>query len=490
MSEFKARIVAELDTAKLNQQIKELQNKDINLTVKTDTATKNVVQVDKAIKQTTKSAETFGQKLKNALGIGSAAALAYKGISLIRQAANNAVNSVKELNQSLTNLRIVTGANQSEAEQYMTTYNSMAQSLGSTTTEVADAAVDWLRQGKSISETNQLIQDSVKLAKIGMIDTSDATTYLTSALNGYRLEANQASDVVDKLAKLDSAAAITASGLAEGMARTANTARDAGVSMDELLAYLATVGEVTQKSMSSVGESLKTVFTRMSNVKLGKIDFTNEDGTTESLSDVETVLNQLDIKLRATNNEFRDFSDVLAEVGSKWTNYSGVQQAAIAKSFAGVRQQENFRVLMNNFDKVKKYTDLAANSAGAGEEKFGAYLDGIEAKSKSLQAAFEALASNTISSDTIGNIQEATASLITFIDKLNLLDGAITGLLAGGAVKLFTMLKSGVSSATIQLNEFNAALQIAKTGNIGTAEIAQLAQATSNLSNSQLDYSQ
>ena len=31
MSEFKARIIAELDTQKLNQQIKELQNKDINL---------------------------------------------------------------------------------------------------------------------------------------------------------------------------------------------------------------------------------------------------------------------------------------------------------------------------------------------------------------------------------------------------------------------------------------------------------------------------
>lgn len=486
MSEFKARIVAELDTAKLNQQIKELQGKNINLNVKTDTATNNVGQVDKVIKQTTKSAETFGQKLKNALGIGSAAALAYKGISLIRQAANNAVNSVKELNQSLTNLRIVTNASESEAEQYMNTYNSMAQSLGATTTEVADTATGWLRQGKSIAETNQLIQDSVKLAKIGMINTADATQYLTSALNGYRLEASQASDIVDKLSKLDSAAAITAAGLAEGMSRTANTARDAGVSIDELLAYLAVIGETTQKSMSSVGESLKTVFTRMSNVKLGKIDFTNEDGTTESLSDVETVLNQLDIKLRASNNEFRDFSDILAEVGAKWTNYSGVQQAAIAKSFAGVRQQENFRVLMNNFDKVKKYIDLSANSAGSAEQKFGAYLDGIEAKSKSLQAAFEGLANNTISSDVVNNIQEATTALVTFIDKSNLIDGAITGLLAGGAVKLFTMLKSGISSATINLNEFNAALQIAKTGNIGTTEVEQLAQVTNNLSNSQL----
>ena len=224
MSEFKAKIVAELDTAKLNQQIKELQGKNINLNVKTDTAAKNVGQVDKAIKQTTKSAETFGQKLKNALGIGSAAALAYKGISLIKQAANNAVNSVKELNQSLTNLRIVTNASQTEAEKYMTTYNSMAQSLGSTTTEVADAATDWLRQGKSISETNQLIQDSIKLSKVGMINSADATQYLTSALNGYRLEANQATSVVDKLAKLDSSAAVTAGGLAEAMSKTAVSA--------------------------------------------------------------------------------------------------------------------------------------------------------------------------------------------------------------------------------------------------------------------------
>ncbi len=490
--EFKIVIGAQLneaDIAALEQRLNAISNKKVKISVDSNSSKeteKNVNNVNKSIKQTTKSAETFGQKLKNALHIGSAAAIAYKGISLIKQAANNAVNSVKELNQSLTNLRIVTGANQSEAEQYMNTYNSMAQSLGSTTTEVADAATDWLRQGKSIAETNQLIQDSVKLAKIGMIDTSDATTYLTSALNGYRLEANQASDVVDKLSRLDSAAAITAGGLSEAMARTANTARDAGVSMDELLAYLATIGEVTQKSMSSVGESLKTVFTRMSNVKLGKIDFTNDDGTTESLSDVETVLNQLDIKLRASNNEFRDFSDVLAEVGSKWTNYSDVQQAAIAKSFAGVRQQENFRVLMNNFDKVKKYIDLSANSAGSAEQKFGAYLDGIEAKSKSLQAAFESLANNTISSAVVNNIQEATTALVTFINKSNLLDGAMTGLLAGGAIKLFTMLKTGIASSVIKLNEFHNALKLVKAGNIGTAEIEQLAQMTSNLSQSQL----
>lgn len=48
------------------------------------------------------------------------------------------------------------------------------------------------------------------------------------------------------------------------MSRTAASANLAGVEMEQLLGYLAVVGEVTQKSMSSVGESkikyaLKTV---------------------------------------------------------------------------------------------------------------------------------------------------------------------------------------------------------------------------------------
>ncbi len=34
--------------------------------------------------------------------------------------------------------------------------------------------------GRSIDETNELIKDSAILSKIGMIDSADATEYLTS----------------------------------------------------------------------------------------------------------------------------------------------------------------------------------------------------------------------------------------------------------------------------------------------------------------------
>lgn len=491
--EYKIVIGAELseaDLAAIEQRINErFSNKKVKITVDNNSgkeAEKNVNNIDKAVKQTTKSAETFGQKLKNAFKISTVYSIAYKAINSIRQAANNAVNSVKELNHSFTNLRIVTNASQTEAKNYMTTYNEMARELGATTTEVSDAAVSWLRQGKSVSETNQLIKDSMKLAKIGMIDSADATTYLTSALNGYKLEANSAASVVDKLAKLDSSAAVTAGGLSEAMSKTAVSADSAGVTMDRLLGYLSTVGEVTQENMSVIGNAFKTFFARYTAIKSGKLELIDEDGTTEVLSDVEQSLKNVGIDMRSTITDFDNAGDVLDNLYAKWDSLNGIQQNAIANAFGGVRQKERFLALMENYDKAREYMDLSANSAGAAEQKFGAYLDSIEAKSKSLQAAFESLANNTISSELIGNIKEAAAAVVTFIDKANLLDGAFTGLLAGGAIKLFTMLKTGISSSVLKLNEFHSALQLVKAGNIGTAEIEQLALMTNNLSNSQL----
>lgn len=46
--------------------------------------------------------------------------------------------------------------------------------------------------------------------------------------------------------------------------------------MDKLLGYLATIGETTQKGMSSVGTGLNAIFSRMGNIKLARLkDYQN-----------------------------------------------------------------------------------------------------------------------------------------------------------------------------------------------------------------------
>ena len=52
----------------------------------------------------------------------------------------------------------------------VTGWNSMAKSLGSSTVEVLKASDTWLRQGKAVSEANELIQQFMVLAKLGQID--------------------------------------------------------------------------------------------------------------------------------------------------------------------------------------------------------------------------------------------------------------------------------------------------------------------------------
>ena len=58
---------------------------------------------------------------------------------------------------------------------------------------------------------------------------------------------------------------------------------------------VSTVGEVTQQSMSTVGNSMKTMLARFGNVKAGAFTSMSEDGedAAESINDTEKVLRTL-----------------------------------------------------------------------------------------------------------------------------------------------------------------------------------------------------
>ena len=201
-----------------------------------------------------KSVGIFGQ-FKQTLKQVVSAGLSWKIFSAITQTLTSTTEVVIELDKSLVDLQIATGSTRQEAEQLLQTYNGMAKSLGATTSEVASAADAWLRQGYTTAQTNELIRSSMVLSKIGQIESAEATQYLTSALKGFNIEAEKSIEVVDKFAAVDLISATSASGLAEALSRTAASASMAGVEMEQLLGYVAVVGETTQKSMSSVGES-------------------------------------------------------------------------------------------------------------------------------------------------------------------------------------------------------------------------------------------
>lgn len=248
----------------------------------------------------------------------------------IASGIRDCMDYTKDLNEAMTNIRVVTMDTKEATVGLLDTYNKLGQELGANTLDIAKGATDWLRQGYSTGDTTELVKDSTILSKLALIDNAQATEYLTSALKGYKLEAKDAIGVIDQLVSIDLEAATSAGDMAEAMSRTANMARTTGFEMNELLGMIATMSEVTQNSASTIGNSVKTVLSRMSNVKAGLDNFEGE-----ALNDVEKTLNRVGIALRDNQGNWYDFYDVLDEIASKWDTFSDVQQSQITTALGG-----------------------------------------------------------------------------------------------------------------------------------------------------------
>jgi len=322
------------------------------------------------------------------------------------------VQYIKDLNTEMTNIQIVTGKTSDEINRLALQYNSLAREMGVTTLEVSKGSLEWARQGKSVSDTNILIKDSMMMSKLANLDAAQATEYMTSILNGFQLKAQDMEDVLSKLVALDNAYASSVGEIADAMQRSSNSAMQAGVSLDDLAAYITVISATTRKSSESIGESLKTMFARFQNIKMGNLD---EEG--ESINNVEEALKRVNIVLRDTPTTFRPLSDVISELANKWNSLSQVEQNNLAVQIAGVRQRENFLVLMNNYNQVIEAQAIELNSSGLALQRYEIYLDSVEAHANKFATAMEAMWQATINSDAIKSMYDFGTSIMDTITK-------------------------------------------------------------------------
>lgn len=340
--------------------------------------------------------EVIGSNIKNTITRMFDYTGVYRVLNKLMASVSKVVQLSKELDSTMFNLRVVTGDSREETVGLIGDYRKLADQLGATTVQIANAANEWLRQGYEAQQANELITASTYLSKLGMIESGQATEYLTSMIKGFKLEVSDAIDVVSKLTAVDMEAASSAGDIAAALQNVSTTAQLAGVSLDETIAYATTIIETTQRDASSVGMALRTIMSRYGNVKAGAYTKMNlessSDTDLENLNDIEKVLGKIGIRIRSTNTEFRSFSDVLEELSDKWINLDNVSKNAIATAMAGVRQREQFLVLMENMERVEELEQVSATSQGTAEQKYTAYMETIESASNRLQSAWENLA--------------------------------------------------------------------------------------------------
>ena len=314
-----------------------------------------------------------------------------------KKALREAVTTIKDLDKYLTEQAMVTGKTRKETYALVGEYQKLAKETGATTKEIAGVATEYMKQGKTIQESLTLTKAAVSAAKVARVSVGDSVNYLTTALNGFRLSAEDAMKVSDKFAAVAASSATDYDELAIALSKVASQANLAGMSIDYTTALLTKGLETTREAPETMGTALKTIIARMR--EMSDYGETLEDGT--DINNVETQLAYVGITLRNTEGELRSTEDVLDELGRKWETLDKNQQAAVAKALAGTRQQSRLIAMMEDYDRVIELQEIAQRSQGATLAQSETYLEGIEAAINNISVAWEKIITSLTNSDVI-----------------------------------------------------------------------------------------
>ena len=420
-----------------------------------DEKKKEIELTDESAKANRNEGQSFASK-------AISAGLYYTAINAVKRLMRESISVVQELDKAMTEAAIVTDMNRQEAWALMGTYQDLARETGVAVAEISGVVVEFLRQGRSMKEALELAEVAAKSAKVAAISSGEAVKFLTSAVNGFGLAADQAVDIADKFAAVASQSASSFSELATAMSKVAPVAKSAGVGVDFMMGVLAKGLETTREAPENIGTAFKTIFARMREVTdIGKA---TEDGM--SLNRVEKALASINVPLRDVTGQFRNLEDVLVDVGNDWNNLTSIEQAYLATALAGTRQQPRLLAIFNDFARTKELIEISSEAVGALEFQHVDYMDGMEAAMNKLQNSWQGFIMALTDSDLVVTIIEGLtfvidklAGALKFLNTpaghtitiLGLVGVALTTMLAKVLINTAATIKQALATAVLNL---------------------------------------
>lgn len=350
---------------------------------------------------------------------------------------------VKNLDKSLNDIRIVTGMSADDMERFAVEANKAAISLSSSTKDIAEGALIYYQQGDTSENAMYKAQVTQKASNVSGVDASTMSDYLTAIWNGYQVAERaqrEGMQVYDEYAdKVASVAATTASDfneVATAMGKVAPLANSMGISFDQLTAQISAVVSVTRQAPETVGTALRTIYTRMADLKAGGED----EGV--NLGKVSGGLAKYGINVLDANKDLRDMGDVLDEVAAKWDTWDKATRQSIAVLVAGTRQVNIFTSLMDSWEsQYLPALDTATNkSAGELDRMQSVYTESIEATAQRAKAAWEGVYGSLLDESAIKSFSQASKFLADGLKSI------IDGL--GGGSTVFPLLIGLVGQLT------------------------------------------
>ncbi|WP_024348486.1 phage tail tape measure protein [Lacrimispora indolis] len=363
-------------------------------------------------------------------------------------------DAVIEIDTAMTNLYKVTDETSSKYNNFLEKANANAQKLGRSVSSLITQAAEWAKLGFSIDKSAELAQVSSIYANVGEVDDKTAVSDMVTAMKAFNVQASDSILIIDKLNALGNQYAVSSADLGEGLRNSASALALAGNDIDQSLAMITAMSEVTQNASES-GNALKILSMRLRGMK-GELEALGEESDgIESISKIQTQLLNLSnnkVNIFDDHGNFKSTYEIMKDIANVWESMSQVDQADMLEIIAGKQRGNSIAALLTNMSQAQNALDSSVESSGSAYAEQEKWMQSIEAKAGQFEAAFQSLSNTVIDSELVKFFVDlgttgvkgldSLASAIKYINSLGGNISSIGGTL--GALSGLLMNKTGM----------------------------------------------
>ncbi|NJO59131.1 MAG: phage tail tape measure protein [Richelia sp. RM2_1_2] len=300
--------------------------------------TANVTEFDKSLEAANARVFAFGASVAIIGGVTFAFS------ELVREAVL--------VERAMTEINILFNASEKTLNEFRGSLFDTARETAQSFSDVAQVAQEFSRQGLSLEETLVRTRDALILTRLSGLDFQSSLEALTSAVNAFQKEALTTTDVVNRLANVDAAFAVSSQDLAAGLARVGSTAQDAGTNFNELIAIITAVQQISARGGAVIGNSFKTIFTRLQR--------------TDTLDQLES----LGIAVRDFERNALPAIQILDQLADRYDTLTSAQKATVTELVGGVFQINALKATLSDlgsefsaYERALKIANQTTNEA-------------------------------------------------------------------------------------------------------------------------------
>lgn len=420
-----AEAQTERETIKNQREIVKLQREKAKAQREEEAATK---KANAEVKKQGLLYDILGRSVSSFIVRMAAYRAVYAGIRAITNGFNEALETLKAVDNELVTVRKVTGFDQFQMARVEEQAYAVASRYGTSASDYTSSVAAFARAGyKDLSGDLAELAEKTKI--VGDTTADVAQQFLLSVDAAYKYKGNiQAlTAVLDGANEIDNKYATSIEKIAEGMGIVAPVAAQMHVGVDELAASIGTITAVTQRTGTEAARALRAIYLNI----VGDTKTEIEEGVTWTTGEIAGLRDVIKLYAKDAWDAAQASGGIIdpmeAIAGLSKSVKDGIlteaQLMEMVSDIGGKLRTSQLLALINNWDMYESMLADYNNAYGSAEKEIENAMDSWTRKSEVLKNTWTQFVKTGLNSEAVKGFLDILTSIV---QRLGTLPGVLT----------------------------------------------------------------